>query len=155
MVKIVKADKDACRTIRQNLDVILQDVCSELGIKGATGKMSYDPTLGTITMKIEFSVPNAAGETITSEGAAFRSNAGYFGFKPEDLGTSFNAKGKTWTIIGLRPQAHVRPIVCSCSDGKVYHVPAQQVLRFMGRTPAQDTTQQDLKILLSRLGADR
>lgn len=114
--------------IRHQLQEALQNIELDEGVTLKLGNASY--SANNITFKLDVSVPNENGETISKEGEDFKVYAHRFGMTPENLGSEFNDHEMgVCKIIGCKPRSHKYPILVETTRGKIYKFPADRVVR--------------------------
>lgn len=129
MTKITEMNRANARMLGDAIAEALQGVAEEFGVQIKAGGGSFDFT--SLTQKVEVSIINEDGEAETKEATAFRMNADSFpGLSPDDLYKTFVCKGEIYKIMGLRPRAHTRHILCK-TKGKLYTFRAQDVVRLL------------------------
>ena len=95
------------------------------GFSASFGKMTYDPTCGTVTCKVTFVADGA--DPLKAD---FERFAGGYGLKPEDHGREFRNGGRRFKIAGLNTRARKRPIVATeAGTGKEYVFTVESVKR--------------------------
>lgn len=111
------------------LEKILATFCTEHGIGYQLASASYHPDGAQLTLKIVLSAPTASGEILDADALAFKRHAERFRLKAEWLFEVITIRGGTYRVVGLRPRAHVRPVVISDHAGRKLVVEAEFVRR--------------------------
>jgi hypothetical protein len=111
-----KIDKAAAKILSQEAITALQEVADRHGLKVEARGGKYDPTTGTYSPKITFSLPDA-------ERKEFALYAPMFDMTEDDFGKSFTIRNKTYTICGIAPRSTTYPILAKDASGKVFKVP--------------------------------
>lgn len=127
MSKITTFNPTVCKLLDQRIKDALAPLAAEFGVQIKIGGGSY--LGGSYKPKFEVAVIAADGLAMTPEAEAFKQCAAMLGFKPDDLGRSFKANGRTFKITGYRPRAHRQPIMATTDDGKTYVFPVDAVKR--------------------------
>lgn len=131
--KFTVADKDAARRLRTALVAALATIEQSLGVKIEVGAMSFDRGR-TITAKLSAVIQKEGEATKTTEALEFERYADMIGLKKDDLGQTFTASGKRYTISGMRKGRAKMPILATREDnGKTYSFPVYAVLHGFGR----------------------
>ena len=124
MTTFKNLDKTACKTLRKDLESILEVLEDQHNIKINIGKMTYYGQ--TITTKMTVSLPDANGNTHNPDETAYlKVSEGIFpaawGFKKWlKLGDTFTERGTTYTICGFRPRSTKYPLLAKNGNNKVY-----------------------------------
>lgn len=119
-MKLTRIERSTCSTLTARANAALKVLGEEFGltitVKG--GGQFSDSTFQT---KVEFALPSAGGELMTTEATAFRLNARLYGLQPDDLFREFTYAGKRVKIVGLKTRAHKMPILyVDLGTGKRY-----------------------------------
>lgn len=129
--KLTVADKETTRRLRSALVAALGTIEQSLGVKIEVGAMSFDRDR-TITAKLSAVIQKEGEATKTTEALEFERHADLMGLKREDLGQTFTAAGKPYTITGMRKGRSKMPILAT-RNGKTYRFPVYAVLHGFGR----------------------
>ena len=105
MNAIKHLDKQNLQEIKAEVLKRLTDLEAATGIKFGFNGGSYDPSVGSATLKFTIAVPTASGET--PDQLYFKQYAHLYGFQPTDLGRKFVVPNQrrmtdTYTVDGLR-----------------------------------------------------
>jgi hypothetical protein len=125
-------DKTGIRLLRGQIETALAELGAKHNLAISVGSASYLPGKN-VTFKLECAAIGADGEVATAEAEAFKTYAGLFGLKADDLGRSFVSQGKKWTIVGCAPRSRKFPILCEDSNGKVFKLSSSSVSIGLGR----------------------
>ena len=102
-------------------------------------RAAYDSESGEVTLTLVCTIEGGKG----ADAVAFERYAEQYELKPEWLGQRFaivagKRRGKMMEIIGLRPRATKRPVVCrQVSTGTTFVLPAEAVKAYMEAKPKQ------------------
>ena len=125
-MRIESIDKAACKAIDAEARAALEQVAEKLGLTVKLGGGSYDPTTGTYTPRVTFSVDGA-------EARAWAQVAALVGLAPDDYGReiAYGGIGRV-RLVGINLRARRFPILVErVDDGKVYKVPEASVAAFL------------------------
>jgi hypothetical protein len=124
-------DKNQVRNIRKTLQEALDLIKDEVGMELQLGNASFFGH--NVTFKLEVSVPNEDGETVSKEAEDFIAYCGRWDLSSEDLNREFNdSQMGTCKIVGCKPRSHKYPILIENAVGKIYKFPADRVKRALG-----------------------
>ena len=126
--QITKFDRNAVKEVGAEVAKALQEVADKFGItydhKGGT----FDPTIGTFSVKGDFSVAGA-------KQAKFEQLVAYYApLTVEDFNREFTMSGKTLRIVGLNNRAPKKPVILEDSNGGQYKSTVDSVARALGRS---------------------
>lgn len=111
-------DKATTKKLAEASAKALEAVASEYGVSVRYKSGNYSST--TASLKFEFSDIGDDGVVQTRESEAFTQLAHVYGLKAEDLGATFESRGRTYTIVGLNGRARKMPIQATRDDGKSF-----------------------------------
>ena len=109
-MKLTRIERSTCSTLTARANAALKALGEELGLT-ITVKGGGQYSESTFQTKVEFALPSAGGELMTTEATAFRLNARSYGLQPDDLFREFNYAGRQVKIVGLKTRAHKMPII--------------------------------------------
>lgn len=112
-------ERQQIKSIRDRFLEAVRPIAEEMGVAVTPGMCKYGPT-GEIRLQI--SPINEDGTVETKEAQAFKQYARLEGLNPTDLGRTFRSQGKTFEIIGFKPRATKRPILCRCREDRKNYV---------------------------------
>lgn len=113
-MKVTKIDRDACKTIRAGMDPALTGAAEAMGLSATMGAMRYNPADGTVSVKVEFALPDA-------EQRAFASSCALFGMTPDQYGAVFTSQGRQFKVVGFNLRSPKYPIATvALDDGRTY-----------------------------------
>jgi hypothetical protein len=105
-------DRKVVRALSVEIETALQPLAKQHGvsirIKGGTFQTAF------ATLKLEIATTDEKGEAVDQASIDFKMLAPIFGLSADDLGTIFSVSGEAYKIIGARPRAKKRPILCEC-----------------------------------------
>lgn len=128
--------REKCKQLRAVLEAALIQVSKNVGLNVTVeGSMSYDPSAGTVKVKLLAVAPNEKGEIESVEAKDFKSACCRYGLKPEDLGKTFRFRNETYTLTGAKPRSSRFPLLGKRSDGKVFKFAADDVARQLNPNP--------------------
>ena len=79
---------------------------------------------------VHFWEPSAqAPKPVPDVAAAFAKHAARYGLVPTDIGRTFTAKGRAFTVAGCSPRSRKYPILCTDVDGREFKFQAAHVAR--------------------------
>ena len=119
------------KQIREEVNVLLKPLEEKFGVKMELGRATYSHN--NFTFKLEGSRLDESGSAVTKEAEAFKMLAKMHGLEADDLGKTFKAQGKEFTITGLSTKSSKFPIIAKGSDGKSYKFPIDAVKLYLGR----------------------
>lgn len=125
-------DLPTIKATRIRLQTALDALGADLGCEFKVGSATYERDGSRCSFKLECAVPDEDGTVQSKEAADFVRYAERYGLFPDDLGRSFTANGKTFTIIGCMPRSHTYPILVERGDGKQRKVRAEMVVAALG-----------------------
>jgi hypothetical protein len=112
----MKMNKATTERIRARAAALLEPLETEFGVKVAAKRGSYGT--GHCALTFEFAEVTD-GITQTREAEAFKTLAGMYGLKADDLGRKFVYNGDTFKLVGISPQSRKYPLLAErCRDGK-------------------------------------
>ncbi len=118
--------RDDCRDLRSALEKVSVD-----GWTFTIGNMRY---ADAIEVKLTCAKNGKAGETVDPAEVQFKRYCYKYGMKAEHFGMPFNARGKSYTICGIRYKARTSPILARDNDtGKVFIFNHRDVLLLLSR----------------------
>jgi hypothetical protein len=121
--------KESLKQLRDDIDAALKAVGDKHGVALRAGNASYTATNATFKLEVSTS---------------FNRFCTLYGFKPENLGATFQNRGVTFTLIGLDRKSRKYPVLArNAKDGKTYKFDTRRVLTALG-----------LPVPLSDFGAD-
>ncbi len=88
---------------------------------------SFDAT--TCELKIKIAIVNADGVVATREANEFPRFCKMFNLDAEDLGRTFDSRGRGFTVTGIKPNNSKFPIIGTRDDGKSFKFPQAMVVR--------------------------
>ena len=134
MTQITKIDRKAAQDISKATELALKAVAEQFGINVAIKGGKFDPTTGTFSPKIEFSVEGASRLEWENTVHLLRSNWTDQWLKAEDFGAIITSQGKKYELVGINLRAPKFPINAKClTDGKTYKLTEAGVKRALGR----------------------
>jgi hypothetical protein len=126
VTKITSFDRATCRVVSTRIEALLAPLADELGIKIQTkgGRFSGQ----SYTLKVECATVSEDGNVMTQEAQDFQVYAFRYGLDADDLFTTFERNGSTWTLVGCKPRSRKYPLLCRDEgNGKTYKLPADTV----------------------------
>ena len=127
--KVTRFDRATAREVGKRITEALATLADELGVSIEYKGGSFSER--SLVCKLEVACKGDSGEVFSRTADDFKRSAWAFGLKPEDLGRTFKAQGRVFTITGLRSKATKRPILAT-ADGRSFAFPAEDVIRLMG-----------------------
>lgn len=123
------------RAVGDKIDQALAALGKELGLHFRAGRARYDRDGRFCTYQLEASVINDDGEVESPHAVAFKQQAKFLGFEPDDLGREFpDFDGAVFRITGLNVKAVKNKIMVDrVSTGKGYVMPVARVRAGLGR----------------------
>lgn len=113
-----------CRDVQARVQAALAPLAKELGLQITAKAGSYSAE--AYTFKVECATISSDGKAQTKEALDFKAYAFRYGLSPEDLWTTFERGGETYTIVGCKPRSRKYPILCRTGE-KTYKLPADTV----------------------------
>ena len=115
-----RAEAKEVRAALNRAFTLLSDELKAEGIHVQLGNASFSTFSNSISFKLNATVLDKDGKFENPQEEDFKRSAIMFGLKPDDLGKTFEANGKMFTICGLSPRAKKYPILAKSLDGKTY-----------------------------------
>ena len=115
-------DKQTLKVIREKMNEALA-VLEEIGIHTNVTNISYQDQNATV--KVEISVMGENGEIVSKEALDYERYRDMY--ELPELGTTFQNRGQTYTITGLKPRSHKYPVLAERADGKTFKFPRSAV----------------------------
>jgi hypothetical protein len=128
-------DKATVIALRAEIESALAAVATKHGIAIKAGNGNYSGT--NATLKLEISVVDASGTTITKEAAAFKQLAILYGFTPEHLGRTFTIRGKSFNLAGIDRKSYKYPVLAT-NGGKTFKLRLEDVQSAFGVKSTRD-----------------
>jgi hypothetical protein len=118
-------DKTEARTIQKHLDELLKPLAA-LGYTATIRGGTFDGDVLDSRIRIQ----KIGGDT--KEAAEFKRCANLFGLKPEDLGRTFDLRGTTYEIVGLKlSDRKGMSILIKAADGTMRRCREDVVVRLL------------------------
>lgn len=118
--------KDQLKLLRSELDAVLPEIATKLGMSIKVGNGSYDSTSGTL--KVEAAMLNDSGVALTKEARHFKLYATSYGLEADDLNKTFITTHGAFQVTGLSLRSSKFPVlVREVSTGKEYKYGADLV----------------------------
>lgn len=134
MTTITTIDRKACTTISRAAEEALKAVAEQYGLTLTIKGGKFDPSVGTFSPKVEFSVGDAGRKAWEASVGLLYSNYPAQWLTAEDFGATFTSQGKTYELVGINLRAPKFPINAKClTDGKTYKLTEAGVKRGLGR----------------------
>jgi len=122
-------DKAKADELHEAILKALGEVESEYGIKfKIQGGMFTD---SNVIFKLQAAEVQQDGTVKDRIATDFEQLAHRFGFKPSDLYREVKMLGRTYKIIGLKPQCWKYPVILERDDGKQFRFPVSGILMRM------------------------
>jgi len=120
-------NRETLRTLRREIDEALRPIAKQYNISLACGNGAYGGANGHL--KVEVAIKSADGSVLNKEAQAFKTLAPQYGLQASDLGTNFTSRGKTFKIVGLKPQSYKYPILAEEVTGlhRTFKFPSEHV----------------------------
>ena len=124
-------DRNIATDIRMDINAAIQAVGQKYGITLRAGGASYDAV--SLTVKVT-GVVAATTSGQRPEAAEFLKNCNsWTGLKAEWLGQTFDQRGRTYTITGMKLRSRAKNcIIAMRDDGKEFGVSPLTIVSFMG-----------------------
>ena len=133
-VKLKVINRAECRVLGDEVATLAKALEERYNVKVTRGKATYGSG-GNMSIKVEIAlIDEATGTVATPEAEAFQQLAHSYGggLQASDLGREFTSSGKRYKVIGLRPRAGKRPIICEeIATGKQFVFPAASVAQLL------------------------
>lgn len=111
--------RDEVKSLMSEIHTVLDEFGSKHGLKMRTGGAKY--TNDNFRFTVEAALITEAGDIMSSEAKDFKDMARSYGLDPEMLNKTFTYAETEYKVIGLRPRATKKPVICKkTSDGKQY-----------------------------------
>jgi hypothetical protein len=125
--------RDILKDFREDFAAHVEQLENEYGFKLTIGNISFDGK--TAVAKLNIATVGDNGEVFTKEAQDFTHYAGQFGINKDLLNSSFDHRGDTFKIVGLKPRSKRAPILCEREDGKMFKFPVFAVQHATGTLP--------------------
>lgn len=123
---ITSFSRPLCRALSKEIETVLEDLGTKYGIQIVNKGGSFTPS--NYTLKLECAVIGSSGVAETKERTDYLNQCHRFGLERDWLDKSFSTMNGNYTIIGLSPRRHKRPVLCRRDyDGKNYVFAPHQV----------------------------
>jgi hypothetical protein len=114
-------DRTSLRILREKIDAALQPLVSDCGLtKLKAGHIRYEGD--GLSAKITVLAESAASDGTSRDEREFLRYAPLFNLKPTDLHRKVVFAGKTYEIIGLRPNRRKYPVLCRNLNSNKIHL---------------------------------
>lgn len=133
----MQIDRDFFRDLRVSLDPLLKDLGVKLNVTFSHSGGSFDRDGSSGSLKLNFVAISADGKALSKEESDFIKCAELYGLKKEDLGATFQARGRTYKIIGFRRKATLNKVITENESGAKNVWPVLDILQNLGR-PAKE-----------------
>lgn len=118
-------DRVNLRILREAIEENLDEWAREVGLKITTGTISYEPDGSGAKVQVKVEAPNADGVMVPQYEKDFIKYwrmLSWEGVEEKHLHSTFENRGTTYEIVGLRPKASKNSLVIKrVSDGKTFH----------------------------------
>lgn len=139
MSTTITMSRQLLSTLRPEIEAAVQAVAKKHGVIINSGSGTFSPDIGTATLRLDIAIAGGAEDGTKAKdikaAADWDAYAHTFGLKPEWKGKSFASGGHTYTIVGLEPRRHTRPVVAKRADGKSFIFPVDSVCLRMATVP--------------------
>lgn len=127
----IKIQRAFLRTFTSEAEAALTEIADKFGVKISYKSGSFARDGSNATIKFEIVAPDAkTGGFVSREAQDFKRFATQYGFKPEDLGSTFKVRREEFRITGLKTRRPKFPISAErVKDGKKFKFPADAVRR--------------------------
>jgi hypothetical protein len=113
-------NKTALKLLRSKMEEALNGIAEELGVEFTVGNCRYDPNGEDCRFKLEV-VKAGLGDPVERKAKQEYIELVKYGmlggFKDEHLGREFENRGRTFTLVGIKPRAKKQRLLGKCSDG--------------------------------------
>lgn len=133
-------DRKQLDDLRAGLQLAVSQTGRQTGLEIKVGNISYEASGDRCTVKITVALDGAESK----EAQDFKRSAFVYDLKAEALGATFKRGVSLYTIIGLKPRATKRPIICEDENGKKTVWPAESIVRqLLSHTATAELVQRD------------
>jgi len=119
--KITQFDRPNCRLARAAAKRALAVLEDELGVSVDLGHGSFSQDEFTVKLRLVVT----GGEDVAQRD--WNQYCRSFGLKPEQFGTTFESRGTTFTVCGIKPLATRFPVIAINANGTKYKFPANML----------------------------
>jgi hypothetical protein len=126
-VKITKLDSHQVKEIRKQVNAGLVELGERLGLKINAGNASYSNN--EITFKLACTI-----EGFNPDKEDFETYCYMFDLKPSDYGKPFRANGRSFLLVGIKPNRPKYPIIGEDSGGKRFKFQERVVAQMVAAT---------------------
>jgi hypothetical protein len=125
-----KITKDLLRNLRDDINTALVETSNKYNVNLRAGNVSYDPTLGTATIKLEVLTLTDDGEKRDIPAELFLKHADLLGLNKDDLNKEITISGRKFTVSGYKPKSRKNCILIKdVHSGKTFVTDIQTVKR--------------------------
>jgi len=113
-------DRKTCRELAAKVEALVREALGDeyqVDEKGG----SYDKT--SYTVKIQIAEKTEEGEALTPERRAFVEGDWMHKLGADALDKTFSQNGRRYRIVGFKPRARKRPVICEDLSGRQYVFP--------------------------------
>lgn len=135
MPTATKIDRATLRLISAEAEKALQAVAEKFGVTITPGRSVYsNGDTGALKFDMVIRKETTDGRVLDIRAVDFQRYAAEFGFEASDLDREFKSNGKTYRIVGLKPNSPRFPVLAQdVSTNKTYKFPAETVLFQLGK----------------------
>lgn len=116
--------------VRDEMNAAFARIEDELGISLEIGTMRYDRAGQGFRCQVEGALVGENGEVLDKQARDFGDYAPTYGIPADALFQTFQHQGRTFKIVGWKPRATKRPIVCT-SGTQSFSFPVSLVSRLL------------------------
>lgn len=124
--------KSKVKEIREAVSEALNNIGMEDVRFEVSGNIRYSHT--EATMKILATPTTVDGEDFDKEREEFNRYAPALGLSPEDYGRTFDSRGKSFTICGIKPRVRKYPVLAKDSSGSIYKFPMSRINQVLSQS---------------------
>jgi hypothetical protein len=119
-------DRSRVREVREQLDTALALLSTQIGLNvSLDGSVRF--TDDEMTFKVKVTPSSTDGKQVPQIEVDFAKYATRYGLSPDDLGRTFTSVGKSFKLVGMKPNATVNKMVGESPTGKRYVFPVSEV----------------------------
>lgn len=131
-MKIEEMNQDNVELLLEECRKALEPVAQKFGLDLQRKNCTFKEKECPVPFLMKATSVDKYGNVLSQEVVDFQDRAILYGLKKEDLGRTFEKRGKQFKIVGLRPRNHKYPIICEATKtGKKYKFPAETVVKFL------------------------
>lgn len=113
--------------MRGDITAALEEVAAKYNVVFTPGNAKYTDLTASLTLKM--ALQTGESETpLDADAVEYRRSCGFFQLKESWLFEIFRLDGKTYKVVGLKPNNRRYPVIVEATSGARYKMTAEQVI---------------------------